>query len=200
MPLPKTFMMPHCISKKIGYDCADLQMFVNPQNEYYGFSEKQLLAVKASLDSAGIQPYQTHGPWIYPPKIDTAEDVEAWLSYSKAAIHACAVLGSPYLVMHPVMPNGYTSRQNREKVQEVNQDFFERLLETASREQVCIALENMPFNAELLATPREILDFVKTYDTPWFKVCLDTGHSIIRQTKPADAVRESVSANCNLLR
>lgn len=176
--------------KEIGYDCADLQMFIDPQSEYYGLSEKQLLAVRSALDGAGIEPYQAHGPWIYPPKNDTPQDRATWLLYAETAVRACAVLGCPYLVMHPVMPDGYLARQNAEEVEKINRKFFSRLLETAAREQVTVALENMPFRAELLATPREILSFVRSFDFPWFKVCFDTGHSLVRQTEPADAVRE----------
>ncbi len=176
--------------KKIGYDCVDLQLFINPQSEYYQFSDKQLLAIKGTLDSTGITPFQTHGPWIHPPKNNTTQERATWMSYAETALHACAVLGSPYLVMHPVMPDDYFNRRNSESVEQINREFFGKLLEMAASVQVTVALENMPFNSELLATPRETVDFVRSFNSPWFKVCLDTGHSLVRQIEPADAVRE----------
>ena len=47
----------------------------------------------------------------------------------------------------------------------------------------------MPFTKLILSTPVQVLDFVKEFDSPWFRVCLDTGHAAVFGLSPADAAR-----------
>jgi sugar phosphate isomerase/epimerase len=53
-----------------------------------------------------------------------------------------------------------------------------------------IALENMPFKKLILSTPGQVLDFVKEFDSPFFRICLDTGHAAVFGLSPAEAVRQ----------
>ena len=54
---------------------------------------------------------------------------------------------------------------------------------------VVIDFENLPMPALTLATPAQILGFVKAIDSPNFRVCLDTGHCSVTKSDPAGAVR-----------
>ena len=53
-----------------------------------------------------------------------------------------------------------------------------------------IALENMPFLQLILSTPEQVLDFVKEFDSPYFRVCLDTGHAAVFGLSAGDSVRK----------
>lgn len=68
--------------------------------------------------------------------------------------------------------------------------FFSRNLTYAEQEKVVVCLENMPFNSLLLSRPEEILDFVKEFNSPYFNICLDTGHCNVQGISPADAIRK----------
>ena len=71
----------------------------------------------------------------------------------------------------------------------MNREFFSRLVDLAKEYGVVVALENMPFTKLILSTPEQVLGFVKEFDSPWFRVCLDTGHAAVFGLNPADTVR-----------
>lgn len=77
-----------------------------------------------------------------------------------------------------------------EKTWSVNMEFMKELLETAKEYNVTICLENVPFKNFSIASPASVINFVQTINDDNFKICLDTGHAIIFDVNPADAVRE----------
>jgi len=54
---------------------------------------------------------------------------------------------------------------------------------------VVICLENMPFPCQCLARPRQTLEFVRSFDSEWLRVCLDTGHCAVLGLSAGDSVR-----------
>ena len=175
----------------LGYDCADLQTFVNTETEWFSAPDRlrRCEEIGKIARDCGILISQTHGPWRFPPQDFTEEDRAERFGKMAAALEGTAAVGAPCMAIHNIMPFGCDKNPDPERFLDLNRDFFSRLLERAASLGVVIALENMPFTNLILSTPAEILDFLKEFDSPYFKVCLDTGHAAVFGLSPADAVR-----------
>ncbi len=175
----------------LGYDCADLQTFVNTETDWFSAPDRLRRSEEIGkiARDCGILISQTHGPWRFPPQDFTEEDRAERFDKMAAALEGTAAVGAPCMAIHNIMPFGCDKNPDPERFMELNRDFFSRLLERAASLGVVIALENMPFTGLILSTPEQILDFVKEFDSPYFKICLDTGHAAVFGLSPADAVR-----------
>ena len=96
----------------------------------------------------------------------------------KKSIRGAAILGSPYWVIHPIMPFGVLDlgTENEALTWQLNLEFMGELLKTAKECGVTICLENMPFLKFSISTPEAIKRFVEEMDDESFQICLDTGH------------------------
>ena len=178
--------------KKHGYSAMDYS-FMNTESPLFSASNEEfdqiLQSERESIERAGIQVSQTHGPWRYPPRDGTEEDRQERFEKMSRALHGTAVLGAKYMVIHPIMPFGTWDEQDEEALLQINVDFFRRLSAVAEKEQVIICLENMPFTRFPLSTPEEIMAVVKAVNHPALRVCLDTGHCVTKGIDLGDAVR-----------
>lgn len=181
--------------KEHGFDCVDLSIagsddlsFVIYQKSLEEF-EDILGKVKKAAEKHGIEIYQAHGPWRYPPKNATEEDRAVWRSYMERGIYGCYLVGCKHFVVHPIMPFGTAAEPDSEMFYRLNYEFFSSLIPTAEKYGVKICIENMPFSAHSIARPGEIADFVKALDSDVFAICLDTGHAEILGFSPADSVK-----------
>ncbi|MBQ8732211.1 MAG: sugar phosphate isomerase/epimerase [Oscillospiraceae bacterium] len=176
-----------------GFTCGDYGM-MDSSHPLYQCNGEDLEAIaraeRAKAEEAGIRISQVHGPWRWPPRDGTPEEREERLEKMKRSIRATRLLGCDYFVIHPIMPFGTQSDPDPELLFRMSLEFFRRLLPTAHQYNVTICLENMPMPALSLATPAQILAFVKAVDDPLFRICLDTGHSAVFRIQPADALRE----------
>lgn len=179
--------------KSHGYDCIDYQNFINTETELFDLSdedfEKFLLREKGHADKAGVEIYQTHAPWRFPPQDATEEDRAERLEKMKKSIWGTSLLGCKHFVIHPIMPFGADQDPEPEKLIEMNYEFMNALLPTAKEYGVILCLENMPMTRLSLSRPVEILEFVKKINSDYMKVCIDTGHCSVFGESPADAVR-----------
>lgn len=178
--------------KELGYDCVDFQCFCHTENVFFGErgeADRLIRLVRDTAKDAGITISQTHGPWRWPPHDATKEEREERFEKMTRSLYGTAALGCTDMVIHPVMPFGDDKDPYPEMFMEINLDFFGRLTDEAVKAGVIIDFENMPMPALSLATPYQILDFVKKIDSPNFRVCLDTGHCAVTKNDPADAVR-----------
>lgn len=180
--------------KKHGFQAVDYQLFVDTENELFAMSdvefERRLRRDGALAKDIGIEISQTHGPWRYPPRDFTPEDREERFEKMSRSLKGTRLLGCKYMVIHPIMPFGTGVQPDPQAFMDINLEFFRRLCTVARQEQVVICLENMPFPELPLSRPAEILSFVKAINSPWLRVCLDTGHCSVCGISPADAVRE----------
>lgn len=182
--------------KEHGYSCIDYQMFDTDSWIYTSFSEelnKRLLHEKELAAEAEIEISQAHGPWRYPPRDFAEGDKRERMDKMKKSIQATAMLGCKNWVIHPLMPYGTSdvNTENASKTWEINLSFMSELLKTAKEYDVTICLENMPMREFSIATPTNILSFVKTMNDDHFKICLDTGHvAVFSNLSPGNAVRE----------
>ncbi|MBQ0110477.1 MAG: sugar phosphate isomerase/epimerase [Oscillospiraceae bacterium] len=181
--------------KKDGFDCADVGFFTSTDGVPYTLSEaafeKMMLDHKTAAKEAGIEIFQTHGPWRWPPQDGTEEQRAERMEKMEKAIYGTHLLGCKIMVIHPIMPYGCDSDGDYEKFMEINREFFAKLLITAEKYGVIIAFENMPFLGLTISPPQKILEFVKEMNSPYFKMCLDTGHANVFHSSPAEAVRQA---------
>lgn len=164
-----------------GFSCANFNMMDTQSFPYDSpllQTEKKLLSEKKLADKSGIEIYQVHGPWHWPPDDSTEELRSAKLEAVKRSIWATAVLGCKNWVLHPIMPCGIGERgtEQQKVTLDVNLEFMSKVLQIAKQYDVTVCLENMPMRDFSLATPYEILDFVQLINDENFKICLDTGH------------------------
>ena len=144
-------------------------------------------------DESNIQIYQVHGPWHWPPDDSTEELRNAKLEHVKRSLWSTSILGCKNWVLHPIMPHGISERgtEYQKSTLEINLDFMSKVLEIAKQYDITVCLENMPMRDFSLATPYEILDFVKLINDKHFKICLDTGHvATFPDLSVANAVRD----------
>ncbi len=178
---------------ELGFDCLDYQRFVNTeiplfQKDSAGF-EQELKQQRAFIESFGLSICQTHGPWRYPPRDFTPEERAERFEKMARAIVGTALLGSPFFVIHTIMPFGGEEGIHTREMWEMNVEFLGRLMEVGRQNGVVVCVENIPFRYQSTASPEGTLRLVKAIDSPWCKVCLDTGHSIVLGMQPSIAVR-----------
>lgn len=180
--------------KDCGFDCIDYAGLLNPKSELGMLSLPELSAklrdIKLAADKAGIGIWQIHGPWVAPLTNNTPEERREWTDYCKKCILASAELGSPRYVVHPIMPFGVRGKEEPAFVYETNREFLTEICECAKNVGVTVCFENMPFPWMTVYSPKHIYDIVKELNLDNLKICLDTGHSLIAEVQPADAVRE----------
>ncbi len=175
----------------LGYDCADLQSFVDTETEWFSSPDRDLLwrQIGEAARDSGIEISQTHGPWRFPPRDFTEEDRAERFEKMCAALEGTAAVGAPCMAIHNIMPFGADKNPEPQRFLDMNREFFSRLLEKAKACGTVIALENMPFPNLTLSTPSEVLAFVREFDSPYFRVCLDTGHAAVFGLSPGESVR-----------
>ncbi len=176
-----------------GYECADAQFLCNTEQDIFQMPEaefeKRMRAERALAESFGLTFSQSHGPWRWPPQDATEADRAERFEKMARSIRGTAYVGAPHFVIHCIMPYGCDSGEAPEIQKEMNREFFGRLLKVAEEYDVIIDLENLPFPKLPISRTGEVLDFVKSMNTPYMRMCLDTGHCSFYGDSPADSVR-----------
>ncbi|MBQ7901129.1 MAG: sugar phosphate isomerase/epimerase [Clostridia bacterium] len=182
--------------KEIGYDCHDYNMpstetplYTLPLSE----AEEILRQQKARADEAGIEIWQVHGPWRFPPQDLTEEDRKERMEKMKRSIHMTSILGCKRWVIHPIMPYGIDDllTGNEDKTYKINIDFMRELLDFAKKYDITICYENMPFLNFSLSKPVDILRVINEINDSNFKMCFDTGHVGTFELNVGDEVRRA---------
>lgn len=176
-----------------GFDAVDFNL-CNTETHWYSlpWEEARVLLEreKQLADAAGIEIWQAHGPWRWPPKDATPQQRGERLQKMRRSLAMAAVLGCRYWVIHPIMPFGEEERgtPDADRTWALNYEFFRQLLPTARELDITICLENMPAPKLSISTPADILEFVRAMNDDHFQACLDTGHAAVTGVSPADAV------------
>lgn len=163
-----------------GFSAIDLNM-MNRALPFYTCTEDELPTLvaeeRALAEKSDVEFCQTHGPWEYPTKDGTEKERDSLLGDMRRAVRVTALLGSKYMVVHPLTPFG---KQEPEGVGEqtflINVAFWRALMPSAHEHGVTVCLENMPFHRYSYACPADILKIVRAVDDENFAICLDTGH------------------------
>ncbi len=177
------------VLKGLGFDYADISM----DGELNGRTEEQYLAdalaVRTLAEASCVTIHQVHGPWIHPPRDGSPEERAIRAERMRCSLRATAAIGCKNWVVHPVMPFGSKAEPDSAAFWQINRDFFAELLPYAKERGITVCFENMPFTALSMSSPEATLRFIREMNDPNFKLCLDTGHSLVMGTEPADAVR-----------
>ena len=175
-----------------GFRYCDLGLS-NTEKELYNCEESDFLRLLreelALAEEAGIVFSQIHGPWRYPPQDATPEDRAERKEKMEKCFRAAKLLKCRYVVIHPIMPFGTKEDPDPEGMFQMNVEFFRSLLPAARENGVIICIENMPMSKLSISPPAETLRLIEAIDDPNVAFCLDTGHSIVRDTQPGEAVR-----------
>lgn len=176
-----------------GYRYADFQKLLNTEKEFFtqplSAFESALKEERKIAEDAGILFSQAHGPWRYPPRENTAEEIRIRIDEFKKSIYGTAVIGSPNWIIHPMMPFGSNTSERAEEMIETNRMAFREVCEYAKTMGITVCLENMPFLKLPIASVGSVVDFVREQGYDNFKICLDTGHSAVFGDNLGDAVR-----------
>lgn len=179
--------------KALGYSAMDYPEFGNTETELYQKNEEQFEAYlkyqREVCAREGIEIFQTHGPWRYPPQDFTEEDRAERFEKMSRAIKGTTLLGCKNIVIHPLMPFTVNDEGHEEETYAINLDFFGKLCNVAQEHDVVINFENMPMRHFSLASVAAMMKLVKEINSTHFKVCLDTGHSSAIGNSPAEDVR-----------
>ncbi len=185
--------------RRIGFECVDIQCFADTETEWFtcGAAEfaRRCTQVRQMAADCGLEISQTHGPWRYPPQDETEADRAERFDKMARSLEDTAAMGAPFMVIHAIMPFG-TKRPEKigdpdgERFLELNREHYARLLERAKACGIGIALENLPFRHLMLSAPQDVLDFVKEFDTPNLRMCVDTGHAAVFGIGPGEVLRQ----------
>lgn len=176
-----------------GYRYADFQKLLNTEKEFFtqplSAFETALREERKIAEDAGILFSQAHGPWRYPPREGSAEEIRTRIDEFKKSIYGTAVIGSPNWVIHPLMPFGADTDERAEEMKEINRTAFREICEYAKAFGITVCLENMPFLKLPIASVGSVVDFVRELGYGNLRICLDTGHSAVFGDDLGDAVR-----------
>ena len=180
--------------KAHGYDALDYQDFCHTENKIFHVSDEEFVATltreRQIIADNGLFVNQTHGAWRWPAQDFSDYDRAERYAAMEKGVRGTALLGAPYFVIHCIMPFGENNPAHKERLWEMNVEYFTRLCKVAEDVGVVICFENLPFTSLPLSRVNETLEFVKLMNTPTMKMCLDTGHAAVYGDSPADAVRK----------
>ncbi len=183
--------------REIGFEAIDFSNNITNDHAHCKSSNEEFIeAVKKDkklIDEAGLEVYQMHGPWRWPPRDYAPEDRADRMSRMKASIEACALLGCENWVIHNIMPFGHEDLKQDKGAEtwEMNLEFFTELAKTARSCGVKICIENMPMPNFSIAAPADTVKFIKAMNDDCFGMCLDVGHAaVIPGVDPVQSVYE----------
>lgn len=175
-----------------GYDCIDYSGITAEDYPVFSLGDQDyknyLADLGAFTKSIGLEIYQAHGLW---PSDDTsAEKRSRNIELYKRQIEGCSFLGCQRLVVHPVRPFGWEKDTDHEFTFQENIKMWSSLIPTAKDFGVMICVENLPFDfADCFGSHTEnIRKIIDAIDSPYVRICLDTGHANIMGENISESV------------
>ena len=168
-------------SKRSNYEAIDLQIFISKDSIVYKLNDNEfnnyLLKLNKKLQKYHLIPYQLHSLWEFGDnKSDEEKNWDLILPYYIKAIEGAHILGVKYVVIHHRFPFGYfETEQTKNYGKELNIKFLKKLLPYATKNDVTLCLENLPFDIEY-SKINGTLSIIKSINDDHVKMCLDTGH------------------------
>lgn len=181
--------------KSYGFDCVDFDM-CNINHQLYKLGDEDFQAFmkkeRELSQKAGIEIFQTHGPWPCPINSFEDADIHEKMEIIEMSIRGACILGCKYWVIHPLMPFGMDDIKQglEEETWKINVSFMEGILRVAKKYDVTVCVENTPFTGFSLATPEQVLKLVKKVNDEHLKICFDTGHvAVFSNLSLGDSIR-----------
>ncbi len=184
------------IIKETGYDCADMSLYQKKGVELVTAPDRVQWAkeLKEYADSIGIFYNQAHAPFAFPKESNENFKTEI-VPIIINTFEVCSLLGVDTVVVHPLHHIPY--KDNKEKLREMNMEYYNILRPYAENAGVRICLENMfqRDSVEKNIIPSVccfdggFIDYFDSLDSNTFTCCLDIGHCGLVGTPPQDAIR-----------
>ena len=183
----------YSLIKELGFDGIDLSMHGSAMREAVLAPEycREVLEQGNSIQRAGLRVSQTHLGF-HPAHIPVPGDgsyrifEELMLPIFLKQIELSAKIGAGVCVIHLYLS------ADRAICREANLSLLEKLLPTAERCGITLAIENI-FDRGLtdggLSTAEDLLFFVEKLRSPNLGICLDTGHAVGLGQDPVEMLR-----------
>jgi len=145
--------------------------------------EAYFSGIRKLAENAGIQIATAHGRVLTYTNEEAQCDYIRWVS--RKDLEAARLLGASMCVIHPIIMKYWPERyEDKDFLLEINTGMYRDLLPVAERNGVKIATETMgktvmgeEKHVSFFARPQDILRQLEILDSPWFTVCVDTGHT-----------------------
>lgn len=186
-----------------GFQALDFGLFYSETDYRFQFSDEKFkeyfTRLRKVADDYGIEIHQTHSPM--PNYLFTGDEQPGniYLDSQIKAIHASALMGAKYIVIHPVICPQYRYDYYREETREVNLKYYGTLRRYAMEYGIKIAVENM-YNRDperqnricptVCSSSKEMRDYVDMMGRDWFVNCLDLGHAHLTGNTPQDMIHD----------
>ena len=175
--------------KAAGFDAIDRGLF-DMKNLEHPLNGSSWMAAAEELKNTflaqGLPIVQTHAPFKFPGMEDPAVLREQFYPMVVRAIEVSAALGAKCVVVHPLHHIPYY--ENRDKLFDMNMQFYRSLIPVAKSNGIKIAVENM-FQRDKVrgnyvidstcSRPDEFCRYVDTLDSEHIVACLDIGHTTL---------------------
>ncbi len=180
--------------KDAGFDAFDYSfcyMLDQPQNDMLGDDYlERAYSLKSYAEELGIECNQAHAPLDFKHYDNISLDDEKYLRNVRA-IEVASVLGAKSIVIHPL---GSVLSSELDYF-EYNTEYLKSYIPYCEKFGIHISVENLnmakdgkPAGIPGFTTPEEIVSWVKSLGSDWFKICVDTGHSAITGIEPEDMI------------
>ena len=167
-------------------------------NNYVAYAKE----VNQIAKDNGVYFNQAHAPFIFHTSYLPDWNREI-LPMQLRCMEACALLGIPHMVVHPVHHLPYndfqtSGKSNKKTIWELNYEYYHLLQPYAREYGVKVCLENMfaedtrrgCLAPDMFSDPHEYARFFDSLqDTDNFTCCVDTGHSGIVGQDAGDTIR-----------
>ncbi len=176
--------------KEAGYDALDFS-FMDPKYYSSERTKDYFEEIRKKSEECGLCFNQAHAPFH-----SSFADEEATKQRFKdivKSIEYASYLGIKNIVVHPCQHLEY--RTEKEKLFEINMDFYNRLKPYCEEYGVHVAVENMwqSVGNKILhstcSSPEEFIRYIDELNSEWFVACLDLGHSMLVCNEPKDFIR-----------
>lgn len=176
------------ILAKAGFDCIDYnfescdefnnkKLFVGTTDDEF---DAYFMHVKKVLDENNIIVGQTHA---HTGGIEYTSTKEYFDTVVRS-IRATEILGSKYIVIHPLILPRYKYDENKEENKKINMEFFTKITPYLVKHDVKNGFENMwnwdeekdKICSTACSRPEEIIDYIETLNSDRYVACLDLGH------------------------
>ena len=158
--------------------------------------EAYFRALGETAAEAGIEIGQVHSP-MPSYKGQSDEEDEFLYKLQERSIAAASYMNSPYIIIHPCIPERYRYTEYRKETKKLNMKFYRRLLPALTKYNVKLSIENM-FSYDpqrkcicptVCSTADEMLDYIYTLNDGHFVACLDSGHALLTGGTPESMAR-----------
>lgn len=182
-----------------GFDAYDYSLFrMRDENDILNTADYKTYMGKIA-DTArkcGIYCTQTHAP--FPTSTDDEEYNKSIYEKLLRAIEISGMLGAKCVVVHPKqhLYRTYYLSECREKLYEINMEFYNSLIPYAKDAGVKIAVENMFGHDErrgvisdsTCSHPEEFCRYIDNLNSPYITACLDIGHCGVVGDDPSNMI------------